>query len=90
MFNITKFFQCFNKIVYLIFFLTVQQDLFKQTDVDDNGFVNEIEALTNINQAIVWKWTQDINQNPELIKKLRSKEGMCREWYENCVLNQQH
>ena len=74
----------------MIFFLTVQQDLFKQTDVDDNGFVNEIEALANINQAIVWKWTQDIDKNPELIKKLRSKEGMSREWYENCVLAQQH
>ena len=60
--------------------------LYNISDRNNDNFVDELEALTNVNKAVVWKWTHEIeiDQSGQLLKKLRGR-GLTRDDIIKCI-----
>ena len=50
----------------------------ERSDVNSDGKITELEALSSINRAFVWKWTHEIALKPDITKTLK-QVGLKRE-----------
>ena len=50
--------------------------MFLLSDQNDDKKLTEVEVLTNPNKAIVWKWEKELDKYPEMLRKVKSNDGM--------------
>ena len=54
----------------------IDTDIFVFSDQNNDKKLTEVEVLSNPNKAMVWKWSKTLDKYPEMLKQLKSNDGM--------------